>query len=155
VTSQNIDLSSWDTVYSTYWWPRKILHNPSGAEVNNTCKEVGSRDSSIGRATGYRLEGRVSILNRFKILLFAIGSRPTLDPTQPPIQWVPVSFSPGVKRTGREADNSLLSSPEVKNSGAILPLPHTSSWSSAYLIKYRDKFVFLPFTYHIIIKHAG
>jgi hypothetical protein len=40
---------------------------------------------------------------------------------------VPGVLSPGVKRPGREADHSPLSSAEVKNGGAIPPLPHMSS----------------------------
>jgi hypothetical protein len=44
------------------------------------------------------------------------------------------SFPGGVKRPGRESDHSLPSSAEVKNGGAIPPLPHTSSWRSAQLI---------------------
>jgi hypothetical protein len=43
-----------------------------------------------------------------------------------PIQWVP-----GVKRPGLEAEHLPLSSSEVKSGGAILPLPHMSSWCSA------------------------
>jgi hypothetical protein len=50
-------------------------------------------------------------------------SRPNLGLTQPPIQWVPGALSPGVKRPGREADHSPPSSAEVKNGGAIPPLP--------------------------------
>jgi hypothetical protein len=51
------------------------------------------------------------------------------------------SFPEGeVKRQGREGDHSPLSSAEVKNSGAIPPLPHVSSWHSAYLIKDRGQF---------------
>jgi len=42
---------------------------------------------------------------------------------QPPIQWVPVALSLGVKRLGREADHSPPSSAEVKNAWAIPPLP--------------------------------
>jgi hypothetical protein len=38
---------------------------------------------------------------------------PVLGTTQPPIQWV--SFSPGVKRSGREADHSPPTIAEVKN----------------------------------------
>jgi hypothetical protein len=38
---------------------------------------------------------------------------------------------PGLKRQGREADDSPPSSAEVKNCGAILPLPHTPSWRGA------------------------
>jgi hypothetical protein len=38
---------------------------------------------------------------------------------------------PGVKRPGREAGHSPLSRTEVKNGGAIPPLPHASSWRGA------------------------
>jgi hypothetical protein len=48
-------------------------------------------------------------------------SGPALGPTQPPIQWVPV-----VKRQECEADHSPPSSAEVKNGGALPPLPHKS-----------------------------
>jgi hypothetical protein len=41
-------------------------------------------------------------------------SRLALGPTQPPVQWVPGVFSPGVKR-GRDADHSPPSSAEVVN----------------------------------------
>jgi hypothetical protein len=36
------------------------------------------------------------------------------NPTQPPIEWVPGTLSPGVKRQGREADHSTPASAEVK-----------------------------------------
>jgi hypothetical protein len=49
---------------------------------------------------------------------------------KPPVQCVQ-----GIKRPGRETDHSSLSSAGVKNGGAIPPLPDTSSWSGAYLIK--------------------
>jgi hypothetical protein len=38
---------------------------------------------------------------------------------------------PEVKRTGPEGDHSPPTSAEVKNGGAIHPLPRTSSWRSA------------------------
>jgi hypothetical protein len=41
------------------------------------------------------------------------------------------SISPEVKQLGREADHSPPSSIEVKNGGAIPPLPQMSSWHSA------------------------
>jgi hypothetical protein len=36
------------------------------------------------------------------------------DPTLPPLEWVPATLSPGVKRPGREADNSPPTSAVVK-----------------------------------------
>jgi hypothetical protein len=41
------------------------------------------------------------------IFLFATMSRTALEPTQPPIQWVPGALSLGVKLPGREADTSI------------------------------------------------
>jgi hypothetical protein len=85
----------------------------------------------VGIATGYDLTARGSILDRGKIFVFSTASRPTLGPTQLPLQWVPGFYSREVKRPGREADHSPPSSAEVKNSGATHPLPHTSSWRDA------------------------
>jgi hypothetical protein len=62
------------------------------------------------------------------------GTRFFSSPHHPDRLWSPPSLltngsvSLGVRRPGREADRSLLSSAEVKNGGAIPPLPHTSSW---------------------------
>jgi hypothetical protein len=39
------------------------------------------------------------------------------------MQWTPGTLSPGVKQLGHEADHSLPASTEVKNGGAIPPLP--------------------------------
>jgi hypothetical protein len=80
---------------------------------------------SVGIAMGYRLDGRGSIPGRGKIS-FSSGR-----PTHPSIQWVPGAISLRVYRPGREADHSLPSSAEVKNSGVIPPLPRTTSWHSA------------------------
>jgi hypothetical protein len=55
----------------------------------------------------------------------------TLGPTQPPIQWVPLTSPPGVKQQRRKTDHSPPFSVEVKNGGAIPPLPHMSSWHGA------------------------
>jgi len=41
--------------------------------------------------------------------------QPALEPTQPPIRWLPEAPSLGVKRPGCEADHSPPSSAEVKN----------------------------------------
>jgi hypothetical protein len=61
-----------------------------------------SGDSSVGIAAGYGLDGRSSIPGRG----YSIVSRPALQPTQPPIQWVSGTLSPMVKQPGREADHS-------------------------------------------------
>jgi hypothetical protein len=67
--------------------------------------ENGSRDSSIDIAADYGLDGRGSNPRRGK-RFFSTASRPVLGPTQPPIQWIPGALSPGVKRSGCEADRS-------------------------------------------------
>jgi hypothetical protein len=53
------------------------------------------------------------------------------DPLQPTIRRVPGRTSLEVKRPERETGHSPVTSDEVKNSGAIPPLTHTSSWHSA------------------------
>jgi hypothetical protein len=57
------------------------------------------------------------------IFLFTTASRPALEPTQPPIQWVPGAFSLGLKRPGREDDHSPPSSAEVKNEWSYTGTP--------------------------------
>jgi hypothetical protein len=67
------------------------------------------RDGSVGIALGYGLDDRCSRV-RFPagmgIFLFTAASRTALEPTQPPIQWVPRALSLEVKRPAREADHS-------------------------------------------------
>jgi hypothetical protein len=99
--------------------------------------KVQNRDSSVSIATGYGLNGRGSIPGRRKVSFFT-----PLGPTQPHIQWVQEAHPPGTKLT-----RSPLSSDKVKNSEAMLPLPHTSSWRGALLIKHRD------FTFSIVKDH--
>jgi hypothetical protein len=74
--------------------------------------------------------------------LYSTEFRPAPGPTQPPIQRAPGAISPGVTRSGREADHSPPSSAEVKNGGAIPRLPQMSSWHIAELIKHGDNFTF-------------
>jgi hypothetical protein len=65
-----------------------------------------SQYNSVGIATGHRLDGWGSILDRDKIFLFSVASRPTLGPIQPPMQLVPGVLSAGVKQPGPETDHS-------------------------------------------------
>jgi hypothetical protein len=64
------------------------------------------RDSSVKITAGYGLDGRGSIPCRGKVLLLSNASRQAVWPTQPPMRWVLEARSPGIKRHGREADNS-------------------------------------------------
>jgi hypothetical protein len=50
-----------------------------------------------------------------QIFLFTTMSRPALESTQPPLQWVPGALSLEVKQPGHEADHSALSSAKAKN----------------------------------------
>jgi hypothetical protein len=50
-----------------------------------------------------------------EIFLYSTSSRPALGCGKPPIQFVPVAISPGVKRPRPEADHSRLCSAELKN----------------------------------------
>jgi hypothetical protein len=66
------------------------------------------------------------------IFLFTTASRTALEPTQPPIQWVPGALSLEVRRPEREADHSPPSSAEVKECVELyLHSPSTLSWRGA------------------------
>jgi hypothetical protein len=78
----------------------------------------------VGIATGYGLEFPGSIPGMANFF-----SSPEIS-DGPHVQWIPETISLGVKRPGHEANYSPPSSAEVKNSGAIPPLPHMSSWHS-------------------------
>jgi hypothetical protein len=69
----------------------------------------------VGTATGYKLDGPGSIPGRDKIFFSSTASRPTLGS----IQWVP-----GVKRLGREPENSPTTSAEKRKGGVTPPLLH-------------------------------
>jgi hypothetical protein len=61
----------------------------------------------------------------------SMASKPALSHIQRPIQLIPAAYFLGVKRLFCEADHLPPSTAEVKNGGAIPPLPRTSSWHSA------------------------
>jgi hypothetical protein len=93
-----------------------------------------------GLALDYGLDGRwFESRQKLGIFLFTTVSRPTLGPTQPPIQWIPGALSLGVKRPGREANHSPPSSAEVKNAWSCTST--SPSWRGAQL-KHNDKFTF-------------
>ena len=67
--------------YSSTSLPPTILC--AGDKFLRTAKSNVGRDSSVGTATRYGLDGPGD-----RILVGAHPSRPVLGPTQPPIQWV-------------------------------------------------------------------
>jgi hypothetical protein len=67
---------------------------------------------------------------RKEIFLFSTASRPALENTHAPIRWLPEAHF--AVREAAETLNSLSSSVEVKNGGAITSLLHTSSWRESY-----------------------
>jgi hypothetical protein len=95
---------------------------------------------------GYRLDSWGSNPSRGKIFLFSTTPRLVPGPTQPPIQWVLGTLSLGVKWPGCETYHSPPSSAEVKNDGAIPPLPHMPSCHSASLFKHRATLPFIAYT---------
>jgi hypothetical protein len=78
-----------------------------------------------------RRRGRSSSTCGGKNFLLSMSSGPALGPAQPPIQWVPVALSPGIKRQGHEADHSLPTSADVKKTWVYTSTSHTPSLHSA------------------------
>jgi hypothetical protein len=92
---------------------------PTQFETEMTIKKHPSESRDSDYTTGWPTEESRFDSRQVKGIFFiSITSRLTLGSTQPLVQLVP-----GIKRQGREADHSLLSSAEFKNSGAIPPLP--------------------------------
>jgi len=73
-----------------------------------------------------------------KHFLFVTASRPTLNPIQPPIRWVPGDLFLEVKQLEREANPSLSSSTEVKNAWSCTSTP-PRVFMQWYLAKPRNK----------------
>jgi hypothetical protein len=77
-------------------------------------KKPGERSRYSDWLQAGRPRGRSSSPGKVKHFLFSMSSKLILGPTQPPIQWVPVVLSPGVKGSERKIDNSPPSSAKVK-----------------------------------------
>jgi hypothetical protein len=75
------------------------------------------------------------------IFLFSNMSRLALGATQPSIQWVPWTLSQGIKRPGREADNSPPSNAEVKNTWRYASAPQ-HVFMLWWLVRHRGNFTF-------------
>jgi hypothetical protein len=91
----------------------KICSSGTSVGFQRTTR-IKSRDSVVGIATSYELDDRgVGIRVPEGSEIFSTSSRPALESTQPPIQWLPGALSPAVKRPGREDDHSPPASAEV------------------------------------------
>jgi hypothetical protein len=66
-----------------------LIHRNPGNVYNHKEKR---RESSVGRAMGYGLEGQISIPGSGKVFLFSIASMSALGPTKLPRQLVPEAF---------------------------------------------------------------
>jgi len=103
----------------------------------------GTTLPSTHRDSGYGMDDRSSIPGNNSEGIF-LSSPPRPDrlwgPTQPHIQWVPRSLSPGVKRSGRKADYWPPGSVEIKNAWTYNSTPPYVFvvWC---LIKYRNNFI--------------
>jgi hypothetical protein len=75
-----------------------------------------SRDSSVGIALGYGLDGVRGFDSQWGLGMFLLttASRTALEPPQPPYPMGTRGSFPGVKRPGREANHSPPSSDEVE-----------------------------------------
>jgi hypothetical protein len=81
-----------------------VPHIDGGTFLKNWCYTCKGRDSVVGIATRYGLDGP-GIESRWG-RDFSQPSRPALGPTQPPINGYWFSF-PGVKRPGRGVDHPI------------------------------------------------
>jgi hypothetical protein len=111
---------------------RKILGNPGLHNRGTGCIQRGYQCFALYfhcylalNIRVLRRAGRPGFNSRQVQEIFPLSTafRQALGPSQPPIHWTPVALSPGVKGPGLEADHSPPSSAEVKNGGAIPPLP--------------------------------
>jgi hypothetical protein len=120
----------------------------------NTCTYIyvawKRLENLVGIAIGYEMDGWISIPGRCKrFFLYFIVSIPIVESTQVPIQW-----STGLKRPGREAVHSSPSIAEVSNSGVIPPLPKRLRGAVLNLLSTGTTLPFTSYIY-IYIKHIN
>jgi hypothetical protein len=101
-------------------WQWKVLSstpNPltAGSVLYAVCYFLFDTFGNVVRTNIYELGVPGSNLGSDKRFLSAPNSWPALGPTQPPIQWLPGIFFPGVLWSESEAGHSPPSGVEVKN----------------------------------------
>jgi len=119
LTGSNRSLYGQFCYYILYWW-RRLSSNPGHSECNAITQTISKKEWAT-----------FSIIFPVGIFLFITVSRTALDPTQPPIQWIPGSLSLGAKRAECEADHSLPSCAEIKECVELYLYSPNTSWSGA------------------------
>jgi hypothetical protein len=74
------------------------------------------------------MAGQISIPERSRDFSIPHVIQTDSGASQPPIKFLLVALTPGVKQPGREDDSSTPSSAEVNNGGVVPLLSGTSSW---------------------------
>jgi hypothetical protein len=94
------------------------------SDIQQFYKHCALPVSFVIQLPSFWLYDRCSVPGRGTVFfLYATASRPALELTQPPIQWVPAALSPGLERPGHEADHSPPSSSEVNNACSYTSTP--------------------------------
>jgi hypothetical protein len=110
-----------------------------------------SRDSVVGIATSYGLddwEVGVPSPGGVKNFLFSRSSRPALRSIQPTLQWVQGALSQGVKRPGREVDQSPPTSAQVKKMWIYTSAP-PYAFMAWYLISWAQGQLYLTYFHEL------
>jgi hypothetical protein len=106
------------------WTPGTV---PPESSFWSAFRRLRSRDGAVCIATGYGLDDRgvgVRVPVESRILFSPRRPDRLWGPAQPPpIQWVPEALSPGVKRSGREADYSPPASADFKKMWIYISTP--------------------------------
>jgi hypothetical protein len=106
-----------------------------------------SRDFAVGIATGYGLDYRgVGVRVPVGTFIFLTSSLQVLGPTQPPIQWVPGAFAPGVSRRGVKLTTHFQLVPRSRIRGYILSI---SLHGLLLISEPRAELCLLPFTFEM------
>jgi hypothetical protein len=106
--------------------------------------------TTIATAYGRTTEGQISSPSRPKNFHFFIPSRLALRPTKPPIQWVLMALSPGVKWLGCEADQSPPISAKVKKAWIYTVTPPWRcmvEWMYRSMLSWPGPFAFTIYIY--------
>jgi hypothetical protein len=118
-------------------------------------KQFLLNDQNIGKrrasATGWTAGVHNPACSMMGFVFFASAFKPSLGPTHPLIQWIPVALYPGLKRQWREADHSPPSSAKVKNAWRYTS---TSQYVFMvwFLVKHRGNFTFTVLICFLLVR---